>query len=61
MFKKELVSGYCPKQGKESVISVTYILASSTKMDFVEPATYYCKYSNTVAFCTDCPIFNNLL
>lgn len=61
MKRKEIITGYCPKQNKETAISVTYAVAHTLKADFIEPCSYYCKYSNTVEPCTDCPIFEELL
>jgi len=60
MTKKESVTGYCPKQDMNVAITVTYNITSTLQADFITPCTYYCKYSNTIEACSDCPIFNNL-
>lgn len=61
MNKRENVTGYCPKQNKETTISVTYAVSHALKTDFIEPSNYYCEYSNTTETCTNCPIFEKLL
>lgn len=57
----KLFSGYCPEQGKDFSIKVTYIPNSDFDRTCYEKGTFSCSNNPFGTSCkfTDCPIYNS--